>query len=232
MRRGWRKSRRFMMSEHGRSARSGRRQRGNAFAALRLAATSTHSLPSWIKGSSCLVLRSTARTMVRSSMPSGDGGDGGDDLPAVRQAEAHGEGAVGPQLDRLALQGDAGVGFRGAVDDQFGVQLEPELPRLAARHQAAGAEAGHGRRVQRATQPFLEQLLELQAAADAGRVEAAGHGVDAVGLLGVDVGPVFVDHVADAGPRRGDDVGTGQDVEPAAAWKGSRCRRGRSAAGG
>ena len=36
-------------------------------------------------------------------------------------------------------------------------------------------------------------------------------------FFGVDVGPVFVDDVADAGPRRGDDVGAGQDVEPAAA---------------
>src|SRR5262249_56976395 len=37
------------------------------------------------------------------------------------------------------------------------------------------------------------------------------------GLLGVDVGPVLVDGVADAGPRGGDDVGAGQDVELAVA---------------
>ena len=151
---------------------------------------------------------------MRSSMPSARGGDGGDDLPAVGQAEAHREGAVGPQLDRLALQRDAGVRLGGAVDDQLGVELEPELALLAGQ-EGAGAEAGDGRRTHRPAQAFLEQLLQFEAAG--GRIEAAGHGVDAVGLLGVDVGPVLVDDVADAGARRGDDVGAGQDVEPAAA---------------
>ena len=36
-------------------------------------------------------------------------------------------------------------------------------------------------------------------------------------LARVDVGPVLVDHIADAGPRRGHHVGAGQDVELAAA---------------
>src|SRR5579875_3791718 len=61
---------------------------------------------------------------------------------------------------------------------------------------------------------FFKQLFQLQTASRWG--EAAGHGVDAVGFLGVDVGPIFVDDIADAGPRRGDDVGTGQGVESAA----------------
>src|SRR5262249_56905762 len=78
-------------------------------------------------------------------------GDGGDDLPAVGQAEAHGKGAVGAQLDRLALERDAGAGFGGAVDDQLGVELEPELA-PPAEAEAAGAEARHGRRAERAAQ--------------------------------------------------------------------------------
>src|SRR5438874_13425471 len=50
-----------------------------------------------------------------------------DDLPPVRQAEAHREGAVRPQFHRLALQRHAGVRLGGAVDNQFGVESEPEL---------------------------------------------------------------------------------------------------------
>src|SRR5207237_4200663 len=109
----------------------------------------------------------------------------------------------------------SGSRLGGAVDDQLGVELEPELARAAAEHQAAGAETGDGGRGERAAQTLLEQLLEFEAAG--GRVEAAGHRVDAVGLLRIDVGPVLVDDVADPGPRGADDVGAGQDVEAAAA---------------
>src|SRR5262249_37368682 len=160
----------------------------------------------------------------------GGGGDGGDDLPAVGQGEAHRERAVGPELDGLALQSDAGVRLGGAVDDQFGVELEPEVPQFAAGHQPAGAEAGDRRRAQRSAQALLEELLQLQAAG--GRVEPAGHGVDAVGLLGVDVGPVLVEDVADAGPvivgggvgagpGGGEGVGAGRAVDAPAAGKGA-----------
>ena len=37
-------------------------------------------------------------------------GHGRNDLPIVGQAEAHREGAIGPQFDRFALQRDLGRG--------------------------------------------------------------------------------------------------------------------------
>src|SRR5262249_13282241 len=49
------------------------------------------------------------------------------------------------------------------------------------------------------------------------RIVAARHRVNAVGLARVEVRPVLVEHVADAGPRRGHHVGARQHVEPAAA---------------
>ena len=86
------------------------------------------SLLSWIIGSSSLVLRSTASTMVRSSLPSAAGGHRRDDLARVRQAEADGERTVASQVDRLALQGHACVGLGRSIDDQLGVDLEVEVP--------------------------------------------------------------------------------------------------------
>ena len=73
----------------------------------------------------------------------GAGGDGGDDLPGVGQAEADGEGAVGPELDGLALERDLGVGLGRAVDDQLGVDLEVEA---AARARAGRRCRGSGAR--------------------------------------------------------------------------------------
>src|SRR5690348_4182526 len=70
----------------------------------------------------------------------GRGGHRGDDLTAVGQLEAHREGAIAAERDRLALEGDAGVGLGRAVDDQFGVDLEDERAVLAA-GQKARAEA-------------------------------------------------------------------------------------------
>src|SRR5207248_10947392 len=75
------------------------------------------------------------------------------------------------------------------------------------------AKTGDGRRAERTTQPLLEQLLQLEAAG--GRVEAAGHGVNPLGLADINVGPVLVEDIADTGPRRADDVGASQDVETA-----------------
>ena len=40
----------------------------------------------------------------------GTGGDRGDDLPRIRQAEADGERSVGAELDRLTLQRDLALG--------------------------------------------------------------------------------------------------------------------------
>src|SRR5438132_13414666 len=61
----------------------------------------------------------------------GGGGGGRDDLPAVGQAEAHGEGAVRAELDRLALERDFRARRGSAIDDQLRVELEPELALLA-----------------------------------------------------------------------------------------------------
>src|SRR5262249_35536116 len=86
----------------------------------------------------------------------------------------------------------ARLGRGGAVDDERGAEVEPDPPALAGQ-EAAGTEAGDGRRAERPAEPFFEELLEFQAG---GRgVEAAGHRVNAIGLLGIDVGPVLVDDV-------------------------------------
>src|SRR5262245_35324562 len=87
----------------------------------------------------------------------------GNNLPAVGQAEPHGEGAVGAELDRLALESDLRGRFGSAVDNQFGIELEPELPRLAVL-KGAGAEAGDCGRAHGPAQAFLEELLEFKAA--------------------------------------------------------------------
>ena len=79
-------------------------------------------------------------------------------MHAGRQGDERVEGAVAAQLDRLALERHPGVGLGGAVDDQLGVELEPELPGLARGQEAAGAEARHGRRAERPPQPLLEEL--------------------------------------------------------------------------
>src|SRR5262249_41704745 len=111
----------------------------------------------------------------------------------------------------LALQRDPGRWVCLAVDDQFGIKPEVELALLAAQDVTARAKTGDGRRAERTTQPLLEQLLPLEAAG--GRVEAAGHGVNPLRFADIDVGPVLVEHIADPGPRRADDVGASQDVE-------------------
>src|SRR5579859_4727785 len=100
----------------------------------------------------------------------GGGGHGGDDLTAVGEAETHGEGAVVAELDRLALEGDAGVRLGGAVDDELGVEVEEEAA-LAAARPGARTEARDGGRTQRPAEALLEELLELKAAG--GRVVAA-----------------------------------------------------------
>ena len=74
-----------------------------------------------------------------------------------RQAEAHGEGAISSQVDRLALQGHAGVGFGRPVHDQLGVDLEVEVATQRTqrcRRQVLEARAAHG-----SAQPFLEEML-------------------------------------------------------------------------
>src|ERR1051326_3755403 len=68
-------------------------------------------------------------------------GNGGDDLPAVGQAEAQGEGAVGPELDRHALERDMGIRFCRAIDNEFGIKLEPELTLTGGLHEGAGARS-------------------------------------------------------------------------------------------
>ena len=55
------------------------------------------------------------------------------DLSTVRHAESDGKRAIGPQGNRLALHGDIGLGFRGAVDDQFSVDIEEKLDRKSTR---------------------------------------------------------------------------------------------------
>src|SRR2546425_11738287 len=66
-----------------------------------------------------------------------------DDLPAVGKTETHGKGAVRTQLNRLALKRDPGVRFGGSVDDQLGIQVEPEFPHLAGRI-SPRAKTGYG----------------------------------------------------------------------------------------
>src|SRR5262249_14766046 len=60
------------------------------------------------------------------------GGHRGNDLPAIGQRETHREGAIGTEFHGLALKGDARLRIGGAVDDQLGIELEPELTQLAA----------------------------------------------------------------------------------------------------
>ena len=96
-------------------------------------------------GSSTLVLRSTAMTMVRCSTPSRRAGDDGQDLPLVGHRLADGEGAVGPELDRLAGQRHLGVGLGPAVEDHFGIDVEIEV--AMAIENALGSAAELRRRV-------------------------------------------------------------------------------------
>src|ERR1017187_2981904 len=54
---------------------------------------------------------------------------------AVGQRKPEAEGAVGAQFDFVPAQRDFGAGLGGAVNDQFGIHVEPKtlgLPRLAA----------------------------------------------------------------------------------------------------
>ncbi len=97
----------------------------------------------------------------------GRGGDGGDDLPALRQSEAQGKGAVGAQVDRLALDGDPGVGVGGSKDDQFGVELEPELTALARPgKQVVRAKAGDGGRSERSAKRSSNSSLSSRLLAE------------------------------------------------------------------
>src|SRR5437868_6593812 len=106
----------------------------------------------------------------------GGGGDSGDDLAAIGEAEAHRKSSVGAELDRLALESDLGVGFGGAVDDQLGIKLKPELAGFAVL-KCAGAKAGDGGAAHGPAQALLEELFELETAG--GGIEPSGHGVDA-----------------------------------------------------
>ena len=56
----------------------------------------------------------------------GGNGHGRQIVFAIRQGEAEAERAVGTQFDFVPAQRDFGVGLGGAVNDQFGVDVEPE----------------------------------------------------------------------------------------------------------
>ena len=120
------------------------------------------SLLSWIIGSSSLVLRSTARTIVRSSMPSALAATAGMiwresgrlkrtvNVPSVRR------------VDRLALQGHLGVRLGRAVDDQLGVDLEVEV--AAQRRQRRRRQVLEGCAAHRPAEPLLEEVAEVDRA--------------------------------------------------------------------
>ena len=188
-------------------------------------AGSQSSLPSWIMGSSSLVLRSTARTIVRSSTPSGLEAVAGMIWRASGMLKRTVKEPSGRTWIGSPWRVTRGVGLGGAVDDQFGVELEVEL--AAGEAQSACAEAGQGQAVHGTTKTFLEEVAQIVGrAAGSG---AAGLAIDAVGLF-VDAGPGLVHHVAGARLGGGDDVRPGQHVEGAACGRDSRHRRGRSGA--
>lgn len=56
----------------------------------------------------------------------GDGGDGEVEV-AVGEGKAVAEGPVGAELDGALSDGDVGIWFGGTVDDEFGVDVEPEV---------------------------------------------------------------------------------------------------------
>src|SRR5262249_23225790 len=160
-------------------------------------------------GSSCLVLRSTARTMVRSSIPSGDVATAGVIWRLSGRLKRIVKGPSGRSLTGSPRNRHPGLGPGAAQSGSSPASWGPRMRALAPEAEAAGAEAGHRRRTQRAAQALLEKLLQFEAAG-AG-VEAGRHGVNAVGLGRVDVGPVLVDDVADAGARGDDHVGARQN---------------------
>ena len=57
---------------------------------------------------------------------------------SVGQGEAEAEGPVGPELDGASADGDLRVGFRRAVKDQLGVDVEPETLSCPARRRQTG----------------------------------------------------------------------------------------------
>lgn len=60
---------------------------------------------------------------------SGGSGGGREFEGAVRKSETIAEGAVGAELNFPTAERYPGVGFGGAVDDQLGVDVKPELVR-------------------------------------------------------------------------------------------------------
>ena len=148
------------------------------------------SLPSWIIGSSSLVFRSTARTIVRSSTPSGLAATAGMICRESGRLKRTVKRAVGPELDRLALQGDLGVRLGRAVDDQLGVDLEVEV--AAERRQGPGAQALEREAVHRPAEPLLEEVAEVVRVGRA--VGPARLAVDPLELL-LDARPVLVEDV-------------------------------------
>src|SRR5437868_1909104 len=74
------------------------------------------------------VIRRAAELQLRGAAVGFVGGDSDDRhlVMAVRQGEAIAEGTVRAELDLASANRDRGVGFRGAVDDEFGIHVEPK----------------------------------------------------------------------------------------------------------
>jgi len=88
------------------------------------------SLWSWIIGSSSLVLRSTASTMVRSSPPSALAATAGmiwRESGKLKRTVNEPSFLNVSQVDGLALQGHPGVGLGRPINDQLGVDLEVKV---------------------------------------------------------------------------------------------------------
>ena len=104
-------------------------------------------------------------------------GDARKDLPAVREAVPHGEAAVRTELDRFALQGDAGSGHRATEDDHLGVDLSAtktqglgtDLMKLTVAAFLRALMAKHGPHVVHALTAVVEQIVLDRGAYHAGR---------------------------------------------------------------
>src|SRR5262249_37271900 len=137
------------------------------------------------------------------------GGNRGNDLARVGQAEADGERAVRTKLNRLPLQGHVSAGLGRSINDQLRIDLKMEVAAQAGK--SSDGEILHRDAREGATESLLKQVTKVK-----GRIGPSASdrgGVRNPVKLVLNIRPVLVEGIGDAGLGSGDDVRPRQDVE-------------------